>query len=181
VLTVRQATGGDRETVRALFSEYLWAVCPPCNERYGTAFDPEAMVPVDMAHLEVFEPPQGRLLLAFDDGAPGAEGGAPGAAGIVCVRTIGPGTAEIKRMYVRPDRRRRGIGRALVDAAVAEMREAGYERIRLDSARFMTEAHSVYRAAGFREIESYPESEVPAAFHEHWVFMELSLVEEPSP
>jgi ribosomal protein S18 acetylase RimI-like enzyme len=177
MLIVRSATRADRENVRELFSEYLWAACPPCNREYGTSFDPAEMVPEDMAHLDVFEPPEGRLLLACDGGGEAVEV----AAGVICVRTIGPGTAEIKRMYVRPAFRRRGIGRALVDAAVAEMRAAGYERIRLDSARFMTEAHSVYRAAGFREIESYPESEVPAAFHEHWVFMELSLVEEPSP
>jgi predicted N-acetyltransferase YhbS len=91
------------------------------------------------------------------------------------VRTIGEGIAEIKRMYVRPAFRRHGVGRALVDAAVAEMRSAGYAALRLDSAGFMADAHSLYRAAGFREIASYPESEVPASFHRHWVFMELPL------
>jgi GNAT superfamily N-acetyltransferase len=171
VLIIRQATDDDREVVRELFSQYLWAVCPPCNREYGTSFDPEAMVPDDMAHLEVFTPPQGRLLLAFGE----AE-----AVGIICVRTIRPRLGEIKRMYVRPAFRRRGIGRALVDAAVAEMRTEGYAALRLDSARFMSDAHSVYRAAGFREIEPYLESEVPRAFHAHWVFMELSLVEDPS-
>jgi GNAT superfamily N-acetyltransferase len=169
---IRPAGAGDEGVVRELFTEYLDAVCPPCNRLYGTSFRPETMVPADMAHLGVFAPPEGRLLLACEAGA---------AAGVICVRTIGPHTAEIKRMYVRPALRRRGIGRALVDAAVAEMREAGYARLRLDSARFMTEAHAVYRAAGFSEIEPYPESEVPAAFHEHWVFMELRLVEDPGP
>ena len=81
-------------------------------------------------------------------------------------------------MYVRPAFRRVGVGRALVDAAVAEMRSAGYAALRLDSAGFMADAHSLYRAAGFREIASYPESEVPAAFHRHWVFMELPLVRD---
>jgi len=170
VLTIRQATDRDREVVRALFSEYLHAVCPPCNREYGTSFDPDAMLPSDLAHLEVFEPPEGRLLLAFEDG---------GGAGVACVRTIGPRLAEIKRMFVRPAFRRRGIGRALVDAAVGEMRAVGYTALRLDSARFMTAAHAVYLAAGFREIASYPESEVPREFHEHWVFMELPLVEDP--
>jgi GNAT superfamily N-acetyltransferase len=170
-LTIVQATGTEYETaIRELFGEYLHAVCPPCNRLYGTSFDPEAMLPHDMAHLEVFAPPEGRLLLAFEDGA---------ATGVACVRTIGPRTAEIKRMFVRPAFRRRGIGRALVDAAVVEMREAGYTALRLDSARFMSDAHSVYRGAGFREIEPYLESEVPREFHEHWVFMELSLVEDP--
>lgn len=177
---VRAATGDERQVVRELFSEYLWAVCPPCNRLYGTSFDPDAMVPNDMAHLEVFSPPEGRLLLAFADVAAHAhEADAAATAGMICVRTIGPDIAEIKRMYVRPAFRRRGIGRALVDAAVAEMRAAGFARLRLDSARFMGEAHSVYRSAGFREIEPYLESEVPRAFHAHWVFMELPLVEHP--
>ncbi len=171
MLTIRQATDDDREVVRQLFSEYLWAVCPRCNREYGTTFDPDAMVPDDMAHLDVFAPPQGRLLLACDEGE---------AAGMLCARTIAPRLGEVKRMYVRPAFRRNGVGRALVDAAVAEMRAQGYARLRLDSARFMNEAHSVYRAAGFREIEPYLESEVPRAFHDHWVFMELPLVEDQS-
>ena len=167
MLTIVQATGGEhREAVRELFAEYLDAVCPVCNREYGTAFDPATMLPHDMAHLAVFEPPEGRLLLAYEEGE---------AAGVACVRTIGERIAEIKRMYVRPAFRRAGVGRALVDLAVSEMRSAGYAALRLDSAGFMTDAHSLYRAAGFREIASYPESEVPASFHRHWVFMELPL------
>ncbi len=181
MVTVRQATGSDRRLVQELFAEYLWAVCPRCNREYGTSFDPDAMVPNDMEHLDVFTPPQGRLLLAWaDDGGAGkAAGGADAAAaGLICVRTIAPRLGEIKRMYVRPAMRRHGIGRALVDAAVAGMSVEGYTGLRLDSARFMSEAHSVYRAAGFREIEPYAESEVPQEFHAHWVFMEAPLVED---
>lgn len=44
----------------------------------------------------------------------------------------------------------------------------GYARLRLGSARFMT-------AASFREIEPDPESEIPAKFQKHWLFMELVL------
>ena len=119
-----------------------------------------------METLGIFMPPEGRLLLAYEDGA---------AAGCVFVRTIGPQLAEIKRMYVRPAYRRRGIGRALVDACIAQMRAAGSTTLRLDSARFMADAHAVYRAAGFRDRGPYPESEIPPEFREHWVFMELQL------
>ncbi len=72
----------------------------------------------------------------------------------------------------------RGIGRALVEAAIQEMRTAGYSTLRLDSARFMTEAHAVYRSAGFHEIAPYAESEIPEEFRIHWIFMELSLPDE---
>ena len=92
------------------------------------------------------------------------------------MRTIGPQIAEIKRTYVRPAFRRRDIGRALIDTAIKEVRAAGYSTLRLDSARFMTVAHAVYPAAEFRDISPYLESEIPAAYHPFWVFMELSLV-----
>jgi ribosomal protein S18 acetylase RimI-like enzyme len=151
--------------VRDLFREYLQWACPAAQRAFGVSFDADAMLAHDMADLQVFLPPGGRLLLAYDEGA---------VAGCACVRTIGPQIAEIKRMYVRPAHRRRhwpGIG----SNAIAEMRAAGYSALRLDSARFMTAAHALYRAAGFREISPYAESEIPEAFRVHWVFMELAL------
>ena len=176
MLTIHQANGDEhREAARDLFAEYLHAACPVCDREYGVGFDAEAILEHDMTDLGVFRPPGGRLLLAYER-EDSAEDLA--AAGIACVRTIGGRTAEIKRMYVRPALRRRGIGRALVDVAVEEMRAAGCARLRLDSARFMADAHSLYHAAGFREIEPYPESEVPPAFRAHWVFMELPLGED---
>ena len=78
-------------------------------------------------------------------------------------------------MYVRPDFRGTGLGRALLDALLAEARQVGYATIRLDSAGFMKTAHALYRAAGFEEIEPYPESEIPPDFQKHWVFMQKRL------
>jgi GNAT superfamily N-acetyltransferase len=83
--------------------------------------------------------------------------------------------AEIKRMYVRPQFRGRGIGRALLQRLLVEAKEIGYPAVRLDSARFMQEAHALYRSSGFDEVEPYPESEIPTEFQEHWVFMEMRL------
>jgi hypothetical protein len=51
----------------------------------------------------------------------------------------------------------------------------GYERVRLDSARFMIDAHRLYLTSGFREIEAYDGSEIPKEFQQHWVFMEREL------
>ena len=91
------------------------------------------------------------------------------------MRGIGEGIGEIKRMYVRPPFRRRGIGHALLDGLIGEARNAGYHRLRLDSGRFMKEAHSLYRSAGFQEIDPYQESELPEEFHPFMVFMEKRL------
>ena len=41
--------------------------------------------------------------------------------------------------------------------------------------RYMVEAHALYRSAGFKEIEEYPESEIPEEYRAHWVFMEMYL------
>jgi GNAT superfamily N-acetyltransferase len=95
--------------------------------------------------------------------------------GLACTKRIREDIGEIKRMYVRPEFRRRGIGRALLEVLIAEAREIRYPRMRLDSARFMAEAHSLYRSVGFQEIEPYPESEIPEEFRQYWIFMELRL------
>ena len=91
------------------------------------------------------------------------------------MRKIREDIGEVKRMYVRPAFRGQGIGRALLDALIQEAGQIGYPRIRLDSTRFMKEAHALYRSAGFVEIAEYPESEIPAQFREHWIFMEMVL------
>ena len=159
-------TEKDRLQVRELFWEYLqWA-----NERLSQEFDVNldiaSMHEQAMAELEMFLPPYGRLLLATE----GSQ-----AAGIACLKRIREGMGEIKRMYVRPEFRGQGIGRVLLEAHIAEAQQIGYQTLRLDSTRFMKAAHSLYRSAGFQEIEPYPESEIPPEFHRHWVFMEKQL------
>jgi GNAT superfamily N-acetyltransferase len=87
------------------------------------------------------------------------------------MRKLGKDMGEIKRMYVRSAIRRRGVGRALVRRLLDEAHAIGYQRIRLDSARFMKQAHALYRSFGFREIEPYEGSEIPKEFQVHWIFM----------
>jgi GNAT superfamily N-acetyltransferase len=170
MLTILQAKNdGHWTAVRDLFSEYLHWACPIIQIEYNVTFDAGAILEHDMATLDIFSQPEGRLLLAYD----GAE-----AAGCACMRRIGAQLAEIKRMYVRPVHRRKGIGRALVEAAIEEARAEGYRTLRLDSARFMTDAHALYRSAGFHDTVPYLESEVPQAYHAHWVFMELALADK---
>ncbi len=77
--------------------------------------------------------------------------------------------------YARPTHRRLGIGRALVAELIRLASAGGNTTLRLDSARFMSDAHTLYRAAGFHERGPYPESEIPAEFRGFWVFMEMPL------
>jgi GNAT superfamily N-acetyltransferase len=167
MIIVRQVgSEQDIEHVRDLFWEYLQWANARLNEEFGIDFDIGSMVEDDMAKLEVFSPPDGRLLLAVD----GAE-----AIGLICMRRIRIDVAEIKRMYVRPAFRGQGVGRRLLDSLIQEARRAEYPKIRLDSARFMVGAHTLYRSAGFNEIAEYPESEIPKEFRAHWIFMEKEL------
>jgi GNAT superfamily N-acetyltransferase len=165
--SIHQAeTDADRALIRELFWEYLEWANARINEEYGFTFDIASMLERDMAKLQIFLPPHGRLLLAIEGGC---------AAGLACMRRIREDVGEIKRMYVRPGYRRRGIGRALLEALLAEAQETGYPTVRLDSTRFMAAAHSLYRSAGFYEIEPYAESEIPPEYWQHWVFMEKQL------
>jgi GNAT superfamily N-acetyltransferase len=163
---VQVETDEHRRHVRELFWEYLRWANSMLNREFGISFDIKSMLEQDMVELDKFLPPEGRLLLGQYDHQ---------IAGIACMKKIGEGIGEVKRMYVRPEYRRKGIGRALLEAVIKEARQIGYSNIRLDSTRFMKEAHALYRSVGFQDIEPYPESEIPEEYRSHWVFMEMAL------
>jgi len=155
-----------RQIVHDLFAEYLRWVCPRIYQEYQAVFDAESLILHDMETVDIFMPPRGILLLAFELDAP---------AGCACTRTIGQKVAEMKRMYVRPEFRNRGIASELVRETIHLMRMKNYQELRLDSAGFMHGAHSVYRAAGFTDTPPYEGSEIPKEYQQHWVFMALRL------
>lgn len=154
------------QSVRELFWEYLQWANAKVQVNFGVSFDIAAMLEDDMNTLDKFMPPKGRLLLGYVEDEP---------MGIACLKALTNSVAEVKRMYVRPHARKRGLGRALLNQLLEEARQIGYERVRLDSARFMTEAHQLYRTKGFREIQAYEGSEIPKEFQKNWIFMEINL------
>lgn len=93
-----------------------------------------------------YAPPGGALLVAERDGA---------IVGAVGLRDLGDGACEMKRLYLKPESRRGGLGRRLAEAVVAEGRRLGYRAMRLDTLPSMTAALALYRAMGFREIAPY--------------------------
>ena|SRR6266536_219876 len=154
------------QPIRELFQEYLEWGNTKLYEEFGVEFDTPALVESTMQHLDWFMPPKGRLLLGYVDDQP---------MGIACLKALTDSIGEVKRTYVRPEARNRGLGRALLNQLLEEARQIGYKRIRLDSARFMTAAHKLYRSTGFREIEAYEGGEIPKEFQNHWIFMEREL------
>ncbi|MBR0653485.1 GNAT family N-acetyltransferase [Roseomonas arctica] len=100
-----------------------------------------------------YAPPGGALILAR-----AAEGTPLGCVGL---RSIGDARGEIKRLYVAPEARGLGLGRALLEAATRAAVGLGHGAIWLDSLPSMTAAQALYRAAGFRPIPRYNDSQVP--------------------
>lgn len=139
---VRTTAGAQLTALRELFAEYAGAVAEPCC---FAGFERE------LAAL-----PQGYvvLFLALEEGA---------AAGCVGMRELDAQTAEMKRLYVRPAYRGRGIGRALAQATIAAAREDGYERMVLDSLPKMHWALELYRDLEFRETAPYLAEPTPGA------------------
>lgn len=66
-----------------------------------------------------------------------------------------PGIAEIKRMWVAPSARGQGVARTLLKALEDEARRQGYAQVVLDTNKALTEAHALYRKAGYRETERF--------------------------
>ncbi len=156
----------DLQPIRELSAGYLEWVNANLTRKLGTGFDLSAKVAEDMTHLQMFSPPDGRLLLVWVDFAVAGMGG---------LRTIGEKTGEIKRMYIRPQFRGQGLGRKLLSNLVDQSIATGHTVLRLDSAWFMETAHAMYHAFGFKEIDPYPESEIPNEIRQLWLFMEKDL------
>ena len=93
-----------------------------------------------------YAPPLGCLLLAMEAGH---------AAGCVAMRDLGGRTCEMKRLYVAPEYRGRGIGRLLVQAVIGRAEGAGYRRMMLDTVPEMAGALALYREEGFVETTRY--------------------------
>ncbi len=73
-------------------------------------------------------------------------------AGCVCIAGNDDTYCEIKRLYIRPAFRGFGLSRVLIEKAIAEAREIGYQFMRLDTFPFMEQAVRIYRKRGFYEI-----------------------------
>jgi len=162
--------------VRALFREYARSLG---HDLCFQGFERE------LAELPgAYAPPAGRLFLAWPAAAgrrgeltaPGtaaATAGRPWAAAAGCIAlrprgvdspgVLSPGAqiCEMKRLYVRPPFRGKGLGRVLCRRLIEEAAALGYRRMRLDTLSSMGEAIALYRSLGFREIEPYYDNPLP--------------------
>lgn len=152
----RVRTAEDLEQFRILVGEYVTSL------GFSLEFQD---IDAEMSHLgEEYGPPGGCALLAVAE-----TGAAPAPAprttvGCVAVRPLEPpAVAELKRMYVRPSARGRGIGTVLGSAALEAARDLGYRAVRLDTVADMEAAAAVYERLGFSEIAPYRHNPLPGA------------------
>jgi GNAT superfamily N-acetyltransferase len=130
-----------QELIAAVQQEYV--------ERYGGP-DDSPVDPLD------FTPPRGCFVVAYA----GAEAVATGALrpaedGSVGEGAIGDGAMEIKRMYVRPDWRGRGLARVVLADLEQRARDFGAKRIVLETGERQPEAIRLYETSGYARIDGY--------------------------
>ena len=104
----------------------------------------------------------GAVLIALYDGK---------TAGCVCLKQIGDGISEMKRLYVKPEFRGLNIGRSLAEEIINVAREKGFKAMYLDTLESLKSALELYRSIGFIETEKYYENPFEGV-----VYMKLELI-----
>ena len=158
-LTITPAFDAPEE-VRELFEEYTKMLVegdPAFGDYLAIQnYDREIL------HLEEkYGPPRGRLYLARWQGK---------TAGCIALRPLDDRRCEMKRLYVRPAFRGRGIARKLVDTILADARATGYTEMLLDTLPFLTKAIALYEDLGFIHTGCYNDSPLDTT-----VYMKLTL------
>jgi ribosomal protein S18 acetylase RimI-like enzyme len=153
VRIISVSSAEELELVRALFLEYATSIGFDLSfQNFHEELDG---LPGDYA------PPAGRMLSASS----GNE-----IAGCVALRKLSDDICEMKRLYVRPTFRDKGIGKALATSIIQDARDLGYKRMRLDTVPSMTQAIALYDSVGFKEIGPYRYNPIPGT-----KFLELEL------
>jgi ribosomal protein S18 acetylase RimI-like enzyme len=105
--------------------------------------------------LDDYRPPDGEFLVAQISGEP---------IGCGALRLLAPGVGEIKRMWVAPRVRGRGVARKLLAALEGAARERHQRMVRLDTHSSLAEALQLYRTSGYREIPRFNHN----PYARHW-------------
>lgn len=156
-----QVSGARIERVDPASREARWCVgqyFAELAERFEGGFDAGASLPLDDGEMR---PPAGAFLVASVDGEPVACG---------AIKTLSPGVAYLKRMWVSPAVRGLGFGRRMLAALERQAVELGFATVCLETNRTLTEAIEMYRRAGYVEVEPFNDER----YAHHWFRKHLS-------
>ena len=162
----------DRESLTGFNTEYLNWADANIQRDFGVGLSALLGEPIPgyvartLPQLCAASPPEGAFYLVRRAGRAVGMGG---------LRRSSDGVAEMKRVFVRPDQRGSGLGAIIVRRLIADAATFGYGSMRLDSGPFMTSAHRLYEAEGFRDCPPYEGAEVPGELRDNWRFMERTL------
>jgi GNAT superfamily N-acetyltransferase len=123
-------------------SDLLEAMIVDLTPLYGRIDVPQA----PSAGPADFSPPGGSFLVGYEDDTPICCGG---------IKRLPDGACEIKRMFVVPEARGRGVAKQLLAALEDEARELGYGVARLDTGPQQPHAERMYRDAGYEPIGNF--------------------------
>lgn len=129
----------DTTAARSCLAQYYAELV----ERFESGFDPAQGN--ELAEAEM-RPPAGYLILARVDDEP---------IGCGVLKRLTAKAGEIKRVWIAPQMRGCGVADKLMDRLEAQARTAGFDIVKLDTNRALTEAHALYRKRGYYEIERY--------------------------
>ena len=149
--------GGQLEQVRQLFQAYAQELG---EDLCFQGFEAELADP-----LKKYGPPAGALYIAIL--------GEEVAGCIALLPLAGPGTCEMKRLYVRPHLRRNKIGDLLVARLLLHARQLQYHTMKLDTLARLKPALALYNAFGFQQTTAYYSNPLPGV-----VYMEKNLAPE---
>lgn len=155
VLSITQAESDEQiAQAKSLFREYeSWLDMDLCFQGFEE----------ELAELPgKYAGPNGRLLLAYSNNK---------LAGCIALRPLEADVCEMKRLFVRDGFRGQQIGLQLIERLIADAREIGYKKMRLDTyPPKMGNAVKLYESHGFREIPPYYDNP-----HEGVLYLELDL------
>lgn len=136
------------EAVQELWREYWKSIGLP-DDFQGFAEEVQGLP-------GVYGADDGALLIAWIDGTP---------AGTIALRRLDDHSGEVKRLYLRPQFRGRGLGRHLLEQVIERARAIGYQAIYADTLPKLTDAIALYDRLGFERIGPYGSKPTPGAVY----------------
>jgi GNAT superfamily N-acetyltransferase len=141
-----------------MYIEWLSDQMDELKEGYGVDFftvagrKVEEIVDINMEKYSSLKPPNGVLIILEVDRA---------VAGMVALMKLSDSRGYINLMYNRREHRGKGLGKQLLQRLIEEGRKIGVTCFQLRTPVFSHAAHHIYKSAGFKELEEYPESLMP--------------------